>query len=330
MIVIEKFRVKSKGRKPWVYSIHDEVIVKYVNIYNGTDTYHDMMGYLKVPLSGPQKVPHLYKTKSIKSFIRKHRQLQTNIQKTKSVTTIVDTCPNSVLHYLLRTNLNLEKGKSESRTGIKIMSNKGSLLVIIEGPIGSLGAYTNLQWERKTNTETKLSLRKPFLIPFIEDSLKGKMKSKFSLRYHVRKDPNPLSKTPCCSEHVNDFDQECRTDEEFVRPISTTCYDLSILKHGLIFAFRKNESLEKPMVVNELSLRVDMQPSEIYNVYNGAVVLSEWFKHKDFYSVEEDGIRLVHKCHGDKGFGSRSRSSCVGTNVYHGERQKRGTVGNPL
>ena len=72
-----------------------------------------------------------------------------------------------------------------------------------------------------------------------------------------------------------------------------------------------------------------MQPNDIYKEY-GAVVLSEWFHHDNFYHIPNAVIDLVHQVHGEIGFGSRSSTSCIGTNVYNGKRQTKAAIGNPL
>ena len=299
-----------------------------MNVYNGTGIFHDQNGYLKAPISGPQHVKHLFFNPSVKSFLRRFKQVKSTTPATKSVTIDVDCNSTSLLHSLLRSDpTNKESTLTHAKT--KIMSNKGSLLVIIEGPIHCLKSYSNLQWQYGTiNGEP--AYKKPFLIPFANDALEGRNMYKCPQRFHVTRDANPLSDIPGCSEHISEFDDVCQTDKEFPGPITTTCYDMSCLNNGLILAFRKNESLDRPTIRQELTLDDDMQPNEVFKRFNGAIVLSEWFKHDAFYGIKEEGIRLVHKVHGQRGFGSRSRSSCVGTNVYHGERQTGRTVGNPL
>ena len=316
------------GRKPWLYSIDDKVIVKYVNQYNGTGIFHDLNGYLKAPISGPEYVKHLFTNPSVKSFLRRFKQLKSITPATESVAIDVDCNTTSLLHSLLRSDP-AKKDTMSNHAKTKIMSNKGSLLVIIEGPIHCLTSYSNLQWHYCTINGDQAS-KKPFLIPFANDALQGKNVYKSRQRFHVKKDANPLNNIPGCSEHISDFDDVCETDKDFPGPITTTCYDMSCLNNGLILAFRMNENLDTPIIKQEITLDDDMQPNQVYKTFDGAIVLSEWFKHDAFYGIKEEGIRLVHKVHGQRGFGSRSRSSCVGTNVYHGERQTGRTVGNPL
>lgn len=57
---------------------------------------------------------------------------------------------------------------------------------------------------------------------------------------------------------------------------------------------------------------------------NNGLMLSVWFRssslHKHDVTVKD--ISLIRKAYGNVGFGSRSRSSCIGTNIYIGRRDK--------
>ena len=101
------------------------------------------------------------------------------------------------------------------------------------------------------------------------------------------------------------------------------------MNNGLIFAFRWNEQISKPTIVGEIILNEITQPTEIYKKY-GAVVLSEWFKHKSFLKENNEAINLVQNVHNQRGFGSRNCASSAGTKVHEGKRQTLATVGSPL
>lgn len=313
--------------KPLNFSIDDALQVTYLNVYNGSNMFHDNQGYLKAPLSGPQYLPQFCRKKSIQFYLKKFQCTSTSSVRHKSVTAKAVAEHGSLLHSLMRLS-NESNDTYVLPVEVKVMDNRGAHLVIIEGSIQSLKNFSRMG-QSYTKKNGKKGKKKPFLVPFACDAMSGLGHAKFEQRFHVKKDPNPLKGISDYGEHLDDFDKVFCSDSEFCGAISSTCYDMSKYKNGLIFAFRRNDDMSIPTIVEECSLPKQMQPNDIFCEYN-AVVMSEWFKHKDFHSVSEDVVKVVQKVHGQSGFGNRSRSSCAGTNVYEGKRQTLATVGNPL
>ena len=211
---------------------------------------------------------------------------------------------------------------------MKVMDNTRATLVIIQGPYTSLNAYNDLTY--KTTSMSGRALRKkPYLIPFVQDVIEGNNSTSYNQRFRLHQCGNPLKDIPGHSCHVKEFDKYVETDPSCDGQIPTTCYNLSKYPDGLIFAFKANDNLTTCEIIKECVLSVPMQPNDIYQRFN-AVVLSQWYQDPNFYHSSQQSIDLVHKVHGQTGFGDRPCASCVGTNVYHGERQTLATIGNPL
>ena len=300
-----------------VYSIHNpNVKVIYLNIYNASQSFHDTSGYLKCIKRGPDFISNLHKLPSVKRFVMHYHDPLNIHSSTPSVSVEVDVDVQSLL-------FTLRKKKT-----MKVMNNKGATLVVIEGCMSCLNQFEHQPHESQSSNNIDVKL-KPYLIPFASDTLVGNKCNQYKQRFHVKRDANPLKDVPGHSDHILSFDTICTTDEEFEGPIETICYDVTMYPKGLIFAFKCNEEMKKPMVVHECTLETHMQPNDVYKKYN-AVVLSEWFKHASFFHANQEAVNLVHNVHGQTGFGSRCSTSSVGTNVYSGKRQTLATVGNPL
>ena len=320
--LIMKREISLKGQ-PSMYSITQDVLIKFVHIYNGKADHHDKYGYLKSSVMESSSLNKVVKRKSIQKFLKHLKQVSETKDQTKRITTTTHVSPRSLLYSFLPNN-----DKSTFKP-IRIMENRKATLVIIEGSITSLCAHDDISYHH-TTLNGKVRRKKPFLLPFAKDALNGLNSKKFHQRFHLKKLADPFATEPNQnSEHVNAFDDSCKTDPDLNGPIATTCYDISKYKDGLIFAFRRNDELNESKVVHEVEVPKNMQPNEIYKAY-GAIVLSEWFLNEQFYHVNNEAIQLVQKVHGESGFGNRSRASSAGTNVYHGERQSFATVGKPL
>ena len=315
-----------------MYSITDGVTVKYLSIFDGSSGFFDSEGYLKAPLEGPNVIRFVSNKSSIRSYIKKLISEKTTESqssskpisfKLKKVTTDSDLSVNSLLFSMIN-----QKKKTQKSPTFRAMDNKGALLVIIEGTESTLQAYKDMAHHYQNRHGTAIK-KKPFLIPFASDAVEGCKDFKWNQRFHLKLDPNPLSESHAYSEHLDDFDNYCASDEPFPGPISTTCYDISKHDNGLIFAFRPNAQILHPTIVEEIILEQVTQPSEIY-AEHGAYVLSEWFRNNSFLRTDQNAVNLVQRVHKQTGFGSRSCASSAGTNVYDGQKQTEATVGTPL
>ena len=100
-------------------------------------------------------------------------------------------------------------------------------------------------------------------------------------------------------------------------------------KNGLIFMFRENQNNTKCEIFEEVILDNNYQPNELYEKYGG-VVVSHWLFNKKILKVPIVMNDLVKLVYGQRGFGNRKSTKCVGSNTYQGNKATKASVGNPL
>lgn len=295
----------------------------YLNIYSDSPEFTDREGYLKCSPHGPQLVS-IKNLSSVKAFLSKCPRKNQKEDKTK-VTTNIDICEQSLLHAIGPTSMTGNKT-------IKVMDNKGATLIVVEGTLSMLSDYDDLKVSVRIRKDNKVKkvLKKPYLIPNVMDAMKGKGNTSFQQRFHVIEPANIFrhNKTVCNEVHdVESFDDYVQQGDNFMIP--TTCFDLKCYPRGLIFCFREVDDALEMKIKEEHVLPNSMQHNEIFEKYGG-VVVSEWFQHNNFLKVPMEAVEIMQTVYGQKGFGDRSCSKCLGTNIYNGPRHTEATVGNPL
>lgn len=316
-----KFRISNHD--PILFELSDNVEIYYLNLYRANGSFCDQSGCLKCSPNGPD-IHKITSIRSIKNF------LKDQLRKTKPIIPSTSISINETVNSssLLSSFLRLPNDKSKADASTKIMDNTGATLVIIEGSVDSLQNMSNFKYKHKL-WKGKHQFKKPYLIPNCSDSLSSIDRATYTQRFHLHKKGNPLTPENGFSCHIDDFDELISSDSDYVSERYTTCYNLEHFPNGLIFAFRRNDNLEKSEIVEEIVLKLPLQPNEIFQ-YHDAIVISQWYLNTTFHHVSQEAVNIVHNVYGQSGFGNRSCASCMGTNVYRGDRQSTALIGNPL
>ena len=206
-----------------------------------------------------------------------------------------------------------------SRLSDQCIIPPGSRVVKIEGPKASLQKHVT---------------RKGFLVPTDLDSHERK-----------GKDSCNLTSFECVHDLRKkelDKEQQYLSMPELHKNVIKICdtggkiylkgYDLLLTEKSnhLVFAFRRNENLSRIHVVEEYIVQESDSPMTHYNL-GGFIVLSHFVLNpKEVLEVPPELPVLAKEVHGSKGFGSRSRSDCLGFCSFTGPKNTRATRPAPL
>lgn len=136
----------------------------------------------------------------------------------------------------------------------------------------------------------------------------------------------PINKYRELSKYGRSFNSHSRFIHEYGE--ETIClrkYHLSHYKNGLIFVYRPNDTLTKPVIICEYDTT---EPKE-HSDFRG-VVLSHWHRNENTYNITGDILDLVHCVYGAAAFGNRKSVKCRGLNAYSGIRRSNRAIGNPV
>jgi len=206
-----------------------------------------------------------------------------------------------------------------SRLSDQCIIPPGSRVVKLEGPKARLQQHVN---------------RRGFLVPTDLDS-------------HARKGKDSCNLTSF--QCVHDFrkkeldkEQQYSSMPELHKNVKKICdtggeiylkgYDLLLKEKSnhLVFAFRRNENLLRIDVVEEYIVQESDSPTTHYNL-DGFIVLSHFVLNpEEVLEVPPELPVLAKDVHGSKGFGSRSRSHCLGFCSFTGPKNTRATRPAPL